>query len=507
MAFEPLYDVVTADYKKNLGTLQAAAECRLTPPDGAAIGKVLSISCDGCVSSCELLAGEARVSGRVNFRAVFADADGAVRAAEGCADFLEKLAGDAIRPGQRAEAVFTVLDTDTASASAGEMKLTCLFELALCGMAGEPVTCFKGAGGEVFTNKEKFGYCAAAGGADEAFTVTEEKQVKDNVVSVLLCEGGALIRDAAALTDAVRLTGAAHLSALCETEDKRLVALPVQIDFDREVAAPGAQAGQEVHADIAVKAVDARLERDAEGGAATLLIEVQLAARADAYAAAEAEYVSDAFSPTHDLQVSAEDFKLNRYLFGKLCDERIEGSAPLDSGMPYMDNILALTAARVNVAGAFCERGKIRLEGVLGACVIYRNAETDGKNSVRVELPYSVVLSCAGAEDGVAVFARGVVTDISARPKRGAEVEVSARVGFNVHVYGTAAGRCVKEIELGAPREGVPSAIAVYVPRKGETLWDVAKALRTTPEAIMSFNPDLKVPLDGRERILVYRRI
>jgi hypothetical protein len=387
------------------------------------------------------------------------------------------------------------------------MKLSCLFELTLYGMSGEPVTCLKGAGGEIFTNKEKFDYCAAAGNADEAFTVTEEKQTKDNIVSVLLCEGGALIREAVALTDAVRLSGAAHLSVLCETEDKRLVTFPVQIDFEQEVAARGAQAGQEVHAGVAVKSAGASLDRDEGSDTAILRVEVQLAARADTYAAAEAEYVSDAFSPTHDLKVTAEDFKLNRYLFGKLCDERIEAAAPLDAGMPYMDNILAVTAARVNVAGAFCERGKIRLEGVLDACVIYRNAETDGKNSVRVELPYSVILSCAGADDGAVVFAGGVVTDISARPKRGAEVEVSARVGFNIHVYGTAAGRCVKEIELGAPREGVPSAIAVYVPRKGETLWDAAKALRTTPETIMSFNPDLKVPLEGKERILVYRRI
>ncbi|GHV01707.1 hypothetical protein FACS1894211_11930 [Clostridia bacterium] len=507
MAFEPLYDVVKADYKKRLGSAQALIECKLIPDGGAAVAKVLSISCDGGAAACELLTGEARVSGRVKFRAVFLNAEGGVGVVESGADFSEKIAGEAIAPGMRAEAVCAVLDTDTVSVSAGEMKLSCLFELALYGLASEPVVCFKGAGGEVFTNKEKIDYRVSAGCADESFTVSEEKQIKDNVTSVLLCEGGALLKEAVCLTDAVRFVGSAYLNALCETEDKRLISLPIQIDFEQEVAARGVQTGCDAHADVCIKAVDVRLEKDSESDTAVLRVEAQVAARAEAYTSAEAEYVSDAFSVTNELKINAEDFRLNRYLFGKPYNEKIEGSAALEAGMPYMDTILALAASRVNVAGAFCEAGKIRLEGVIDTCVIYRNAETDSKNSVQVELPYSVTLPCDGAEAGATAMARGVVTDISARPKRGAEVEISARIGFNADVYGTAAGRCVKEIELGAPRAAAPAAVAVYITRKGETLWDVAKALRTTPESIMTFNPALKVPLEGKERVLVYRRI
>jgi hypothetical protein len=50
-------------------------------------------------------------------------------------------------------------------------------------------------------------------------------------------------------------------------------------------------------------------------------------------------------------------------------------------------------------------------------------------------------------------------------------------------------------------------AIGIYVARRDETLWDVSKVLLVSPEEIMRQNPSLTTPLNGDEKITVYRQV
>jgi len=204
--------------------------------------------------------------------------------------------------------------------------------------------------------------------------------------------------------------------------------------------------------------------------------------------------------------MATESYKFGRYMFSKCLNEKIEGSAALETGMPYIDSVTALCGARMNIANAFAENDRIRIEGLVNVGVIYWNRESESHSSVQVELPFSVTASVPGVKEGCEIIAKGVICDISARPRKGTEVDITASVSVNAQVFEICEGLCVKEAEIGEPRSAKMSAIAVYVTKDGETLWDAAKALRTTPELIMSYNPGLKVPLSGGEKILVYRQ-
>ena len=49
-------------------------------------------------------------------------------------------------------------------------------------------------------------------------------------------------------------------------------------------------------------------------------------------------------------------------------------------------------------------------------------------------------------------------------------------------------------------------AISVYLPEKGDELWDICKRLGLREDEITANNPDLVFPLTGNERIIVYRQ-
>ena len=61
-------------------------------------------------------------------------------------------------------------------------------------------------------------------------------------------------------------------------------------------------------------------------------------------------------------------------------------------------------------------------------------------------------------------------------------------------------------MEEGAALPPEEAALSIIVPAPGDGLWDAAKKLNCPPEAVSAANPDLKYPLTGGERVLVYRR-
>lgn len=64
----------------------------------------------------------------------------------------------------------------------------------------------------------------------------------------------------------------------------------------------------------------------------------------------------------------------------------------------------------------------------------------------------------------------------------------------------------VKNLEEGEVINAPRAPITVYIGKKGETEWDVIKALKEDASAIYEFNPDLTFPLSGDERIVILRK-
>ena len=165
-----------------------------------------------------------------------------------------------------------------------------------------------------------------------------------------------------------------------------------------------------------------------------------------------------------------------------------------------------MTAQRVTVTNAAATADdEMLVEGVVGGNVIYYCAEANSENSVAVELPFSLKVAVPGLKEDDEVYARGEVISASLKIRRGNEIDVRAEVAFEVCAAASSTKCVITELTEGEARIIPTAAISVHVARPGESLWDVAKATGTTPEAVMAQNPDLELPLKGGERVIVYR--
>ena len=126
------------------------------------------------------------------------------------------------------------------------------------------------------------------------------------------------------------------------------------------------------------------------------------------------------------------------------------------------------------------------------------------KASAAVELPFSLTVS-ANLKEGDVVTARGIVTNVNVKIRRDGELEIKADIAVEYSACREEVKYIISELAVGEERALPTGAVAIHIARKGETLWDAAKALGTTPENVLLQNPGIALPLSGGERVLTYR--
>ena len=94
---------------------------------------------------------------------------------------------------------------------------------------------------------------------------------------------------------------------------------------------------------------------------------------------------------------------------------------------------------------------------------------------------------------------------VTARVRNG-EIELETYLELSYCRYQTEKFSCVEDVVEMGQRNRVDCAISVFVASRGDEIWDVAKRLGSDEEEILKYNSDLSFPLDGDERIILYRQ-
>ncbi|MDR2202491.1 MAG: hypothetical protein LBP26_07050 [Clostridiales bacterium] len=503
MAFEPIFEAAKFDSLKRLCSSQAVVEAKLMPSSGVALAKILSIATDVTVSPGEVFAGEARYAGRVSFKVIFTDPDGAAHSMDYNADFTDKLVCDDITAKVRPSVSAAILDTDIVAVDEREIKLACVVEVNLDAVVCECADILVKGGENVYTHEDRFEYSRLTAESAENFTVSDVfRDVK--YADVLLSEPRIVVTGACAGVDCAVVEGKIICDLVCECEDNMLTSYRGVTPFTQEVAAPGAEHGNLAVASASVGGY--RISPESDGDSAAISADYTVVLDVKVFSQAEAAPVTDAFSVTHELLTERETLKICRSKLFICISDRVDGAVTLDQNMPLADNILAVTGSRLTLANVAAGAGKVTFEGVASCSIIYYAAESDSKNSVAVELPFSFTTNAA-VREGDEITAKGIVTAVAARIRRGNEIDIKADIEIEMRAAEVETRSVITRLALGEERALPTSAFGIHVAKGGETLWDVAKALGTTPEIVLLQNPKLSLPLSGGERVIAYRHL
>lgn len=451
------------------------------------IGEVLAVCPHVSLNSCEVSSGRVNFGGRLICTFVYVDGEGKLCRMQKGAEFSHYADDDCLAPAQRAVCALScenyklkregsqyiisvVIGAKIDVFDSAERTFITAIDGAVC--KTESVT---------FYNMVSF--------SGESETEDEFECVADDVLApsaeavVLGCN----VREGVA-----EINGEIYLTVLALREGKP-VNLSRAIPFKCEIACDEGLLSRRAYCRAEVKslAVNCKVNGDKCG----VQVTAALAFTGHFFDEEQVNAVCDAFSKTNALKLNfgEESTTVNTEI--KVYSERVSGLCATKAKLDY--TCAFLSAAMPSAEYERCAGG---VEGAVSATLIY---EQGGElKSTQINMPFSV--SLAGLSENCNDI-RVCVCGLSLRQRAEGECEgeavlkITASDGESkncVYLTGVEDGEEVKENDC---------AVSVYIPAAGDGLWDTAKKLKEAPESLTAANPDLKFPLTGKERILVFR--
>ena len=276
-------------------------------------------------------------------------------------------------------------------------------------------------------------------------------------------------------------------------------ALPFRAEMEYEDSMPSFTAVSKV----SLKSFKTDFEVDLDGGKSQVSLSATLVFHSQAYSFETFNIANDLFCLSHDLQLEKQENLVCEVEDVRTCNHKVSCVFPCEENVSET-NVCAIAGEKIEILNVCVKDGELQFTGTLNAVGYFVNNEQKIYTK-KIETPLDFKCDCM-IVDGcfVDAIAVGECYNLNLNAN-GIEFDLD----LTITVYPTKQKRFEYINDAKCLTEKVQNncAISVYIAQDGEELWSLAKRLNVKPESLIETNPDLKFPLDGSERIVIYRQI
>ncbi len=465
---------------------QSIVECRFP---GAEIVSVLAVQARVIESECTCADGEVKYNGKLWLGLVYEDGSGSICRAERGAEFFHKAACADVSPACLAKGAFSTQNI-THRKDGASTYVTVLLNAEIQVYTQAEIGYLTGGDG-VIVKQEKLpvvGVYTAKGETEE----TDEFDV-DGVTDILMHEESVQLLSCTMRSGEIELVGEICYD-VCALQEKGGIVRYERI-LPLKIALPCEEGSEEdgVKGALEIRRAEVSLNVNEEDGRAKISFLCVVNADCVGYQTALVSMGTDAFSPVQKLSLKRQKVAGRYASFQKTETRRVAGTASVSFAEEGWSLVCAfLPSVEISQSGEV-------LEGVLEAQALLKNADGSYRVST-LSLPFALDIRTDGEEEIACT-----VTGLSVRGF-GKETQMEGTLKVTMTGYGQMETEFVSQAELGEAIAKKESSITIFLPRKGEELWEVAKKMGVAPEEVEKCNPTVHFPVEEDERIVVYRQ-
>lgn len=495
--FEPKYTRVVSSVRRNVGIAQSVVEIKLPTNEGI-VNEVYTLSAKSSILNAEAVGRSISFLGLIDFQAMYESSG--VQAVDYSAEYRDVF--DAERE-VLGELIVTSNVVDVSSEiENGVVRVVAIVETSIDEIASQDINALTGVEGEgVHVSTVDVDFVSYRSKAYEKFDVTGDLQLT-GVKNVLMVTPCVSFCDVQLKENYLIIKGRLNVD-ICYKDGDYLQDIKCKnhaIDFSWEVACDGLQEGSIVQSVANVLYNEIKVSTVLEEGVATINLVVPISYVGYVFNKTTIETIGDMYLEKNYSSITYENFETLLGADSVKFKDNISGTAGIAETAPFIDDVLGVSTNNLVVASSRVNAGKLCIEGVVNSTVIYYTKETSSITSIQVEMPFSIEEKVDGCEASLVSIC---VEGITARSKRGKEIEVSAELGVYANMYCEKELCVVTGIVLGDEKAPDDCSLYIYIVRSGQTIWDVAKDVGMSQELILEQNPDVQLPLEAGSRLVL----
>lgn len=469
-----------------VGSKSIDAVCTIDTSERGGAHRILSVSASSAVTQVETVEGQARVEGRVNYKLLYLDGEGRPAGLDYYCDWQTVVEDPAI-DASYAKAISVVAD-DHAGIRDNVITLTADVDIEVYQAVSTSVEAIVEAECECLETPCQLNKIIHL--AETRYDVADEIETGENIERVLLFDARCGLGEIKPGPLGNTLEGVV-LADVVYLVDGNLKSRRLSIPFGEELELDG-----EISGTLSVKS--ARIVVSGEENNSILRVETVLSFAGYRHEEQEGKVVADMYAPDLDLAMTKGELLCRKPAGHYHLSEKVSAQTPIGEETGNVGRVVCALPARLSVANWVPGEDSITMEGLAVVSVV---GEGDGIVAATVELPFSATCSAQGVTEDSLLQGTAYIGGVEAVIKGGV-LEVTALIKGCVECYQPVLIEYVSKVEEAPAAMAEGAAISVYFPSQGETLWDVARAVRVSPKELAALNPDMG---DKPQRVIVFR--
>lgn len=484
---------VNSNSKEIISSVMFGESCALNVPDGM---RIVCVTAESAIAGTEALNNELRASVKTSFRAICATAEGEYEVRESYAESARSVVREGITASSRAVLNACVTDCEFSPAAGG--KATATVELNGWFLRENTLEFLSSEVEGVCCRTERVKVENIAALKESGLTLTHSNEARMPLKRILECANSVCVNNVYPSAGVYQIEGELTTRVAAITDNNQFLCQSFNHPFSTEVGEELCRADSVIDVEAAVVRGEVTLT---DGDARVFITDTEIVFRAAISETVEIQGVTDCYSVTHELDAQSAATVLDRCVCTR--SVRDKASASVKTG-GVVNEVYCVAGAAVASASINTDNG-LGVEGLITANVLYAD-ENNVCTAALAEIPFLTGVA-KDYECDTHLAPSVVITSASARLRTSSEIEVTAEYSVTVRGVGESEVTLVSSVTVGAEKEDDDYAISLYIVKPGETLWDVAKALNTDEDTIARLNEDVKAPLKGGEKILIYKEL
>ena len=215
------------------------------------------------------------------------------------------------------------------------------------------------------------------------------------------------------------------------------------------------------------------------------------------------DIVDDMYSTENEIELTTSAREYFKTITSQNLDETVGNEIVLTNEEPAIDDILSNLNIVPEITNTYIKDENVFVEGVITSHIAYIDENKDYKHK-QTEVPFIINTKCP-ASALHCVNANVAVEDCKTKVKRGTIIELEYLLNVSVKVYVKDTKDIVDNISIGKNLDFSAYDYQIFIARPNETLWELCKRIKTSPENLALQNKDLPLVMNGGERIVIKR--
>ncbi len=213
--------------------------------------------------------------------------------------------------------------------------------------------------------------------------------------------------------------------------------------------------------------------------------------------------IDDLFSTESEVEVSKTQRECSKGATTYNISEVISNEISLSNEETAIDEIVANLSNVAEITNTYIKDNHIFVEGVLSSSLAYVDENKEYKQK-QLELPF-IINTKIPAEELGCVHHNINIVDSRVKVKRGTIIELEHTLFITLTLFEKANHEMVDNFTLGKPLNLGEYDYQIFIAKQGETMWDLCKRIKISPENISQYNKDLPLIMNGGEKIIIKR--